>query len=275
MRVKKKREAKTDMSETAQKRNRQLDEPVSIVMPVYNEFEALETVLAEFAEVLFRYLPEGSEFLIEEGGSDDGTRELLKEFQQRWPFLDVVYNDKREGAWAALQKLILRAKCPWVFVVDSDGQCVAGEFWRLVPYMKDYDFILGAKLVRYDPVYRRFGSIVFNAFMAKMFGVHHTDVNFSFRLARREPFQECARRYQRIFPNLFNAETTIWAHVLGNRIKEVPVHFRPRVYGISRCFPGRSWFGECLRSFLCLRRMKKDVIRQLKEEGRTDHPLLK
>lgn len=234
-------------------------EPVSIVMPVFNERDILESVLAEYAEVLFRHLPAGSEFLIDEGGSTDGTREMLQEFKQRWPFLDVVHKTQREGAWKALQDLVLRAKCPWVFVVDSDGQCVAQEFWRLAPFMKDHDLVLGAKRIRYDPYYRRFGSEVFNAGMKLLFGIRHSDINFSFRLCRRDVIQECARRYARALPNLFNAETTIWAHVLGYRIKEVPVHFRPRLYGVSHCFPGGSWFRECVSSFAALWRFRRSL----------------
>ena len=54
-----------------------IPEPVSILAPVCNEAEGIESFVVELVEVVFRYLPKGSEILIEEGGSTDGTKEIL------------------------------------------------------------------------------------------------------------------------------------------------------------------------------------------------------
>ena len=72
-----------------QKNYASMGEPVSILLPVCNEVEGIESVIAELVEVVYWHLPAGSEFLIEEGGSVDGTKEILKDLKMRWPFLNI------------------------------------------------------------------------------------------------------------------------------------------------------------------------------------------
>jgi hypothetical protein len=233
------------MSSPIPSRRENFPEPVSILLPVCDEVEGIESVLAELVEVVFRRLPEGSEFLIEESGSRDGTKLLLEELQRRWPFLDVVFNQRREGFGPAAHSLYRRARCPWVFFTDSDGQCVASEFWRLAAQALDHDFVLGVKRIRYDPFVRRVTSRVFNRIARILFRVPGEDINFGFRLARREAVLRCLEHCGDL-PALLNAEISIYAHALGFRILPVRVHHRPRIFGLSRgltpgSVPVNSW----------------------------------
>ncbi|HUQ95869.1 MAG TPA: glycosyltransferase family 2 protein [Bryobacteraceae bacterium] len=235
-------------------------EPVSVLLPVCDEVEGIEAVLAELVEVVYRHLPDGSEFLIEESGSMDGTKELLQEFQRHWPFLNIVFNDRREGFGAAAGALYRRATCPWVFFTDSDGQCVANEFWRLAEHAAGHDFLLGVKRQRYDPLMRRVTSRVFNNLARGLFGVPGKDINFGFRLARRAAVLQCLTHCGDL-PTLLNAEVSIYAHALGFRILPVPVHHRPRVYGLSRGLTPESVPGNAWHAFTGLLRIREKVGR--------------
>ncbi|MBI4903431.1 MAG: glycosyltransferase [Acidobacteria bacterium] len=237
---------------------RDFAEPVSILLPVCDEVEGIESVLAELVEVVYRHLPDGSEFLIEESGSRDGTKELLYELQRRWPFLDVKYNDQREGFAPAARSLYRRARCPWIFFSDSDGQCVASEFWRLAEKAAGNDFLLGVKRIRYDPFVRRLTSRVFNRIAAMMFPVSGADINFGFRLARREAVLRCLD-HSADMPTLINAEVSIYAHVLGYRVCPVLVHHRPRIFGLSRGLTPGSIGTNAYKAFLGLLRIRKKV----------------
>jgi glycosyltransferase involved in cell wall biosynthesis len=237
-----------------------LTDPVSILLPVCDEVEGIESVLAELVEVVYRHLPEGSEFLIEESGSRDGTKELLQDLRQRWPFLDIRFQPKREGFGPAARALYARAKCPWVFFTDSDGQCVASEFWSLAEQAASNDFVLGVKRVRYDPLVRRITSRVFNQIAKTLFSVPGEDINFGFRLARREAVNRCLALCSDL-PTLLNAEVSIYAHALGYRIQPVRVHHRPRIFGLSRgltpgSVPANSW--KAFTGLLKIRRKLND-----------------
>jgi dolichol-phosphate mannosyltransferase len=233
-------------------------EPVSILLPVCDEVEGIESVLAELIETVYRHLPEGSQFLIEESGSKDGTKQLLVDLQHRWPFLDIVFNPKREGFGPAARALYRRATCPWVFFTDSDGQCVASEFWRLAENAGTHDFLLGVKRVRYDPLTRRITSRIFNKIAKLMFSVPGEDINFGFRLARREAVNACLAHCGDM-PTLLNAEVTIYANALGYRILPVLVHHRPRIFGLSRGLTPGSVPANSLKAFTGLLRIREKL----------------
>jgi hypothetical protein len=237
---------------------RYLSEPVSILLPVCNEVEGIESILAELVEVVYRHLPPGSEFLIEEGGSTDGTKELLAELNQHWPFLDIVCNDKKEGFAAAARALYKRAKCPLVFFADSDGQCVASEFWRLAEHAGPNDFVLGVKRIRYDPLVRRITSWAFNSLARLTFHISSKDINFGFRLAKRDAILRCLAHCTDM-PTLLNAEVTIYACALGYRIKSVRVHHRPRIFGMSRGLTPGSIAAESWRALIALFKIRKRI----------------
>ena len=232
-------------------------QPISILMPVCQEAEGIESVVAELVEVVYRYLPEGSEFLIEEGGSTDGTKEILQELTQRWPFIQVNYSDRKEGFAAAARKLYQRANCPLVFFTDSDGQCVASEFWRLMNAINDYDMVLGRKRVRHDPLTRRVTSRVFNMIARFLFGLQYHDINFGFRLSSRKAILEVLEDV-RIMPTMINSEIAIIAYSRGFRMKEVIVHHRPRLFGMVQGFTG-FFPMEALKAFVGLLRLRKEL----------------
>jgi dolichol-phosphate mannosyltransferase len=231
-------------------------EPVSLLLPVCNEAEGIESIVVEMMEVVFRYLPEGSEFLINEGGSTDGTKDVLRDLSARWPVLDISYKEEKEGFANAARSLYRRARCPLLFFSDSDGQCVVSEFWKLVPHIADADFVLGRKKIRYDPLLRRISSRCFNALARAIFHLPLYDINYGFRLSRREALMDVLPHVKHM-PTLLNAEVTIVAVLRGHRVKEVPVYHRPRLYGVSRGLVPNSMLRESWVAFKGLRAMAR------------------
>ena len=230
-------------------------EPVSILLPVCNEAEGIESVVAELVEVVYRYLAPGSEFLIEEGGSTDGTKEILQHLNERWPFLAIRYSETKEGFGAAARNLYRRAKCPLVFFTDSDGQCVASEFWKFVPNLQENLLVLGVKRTRHDPVVRRVLSRGFNWLVRRLLAVRYRDINFGFRLCRREALLLCLERCREM-PTMLNAELVIHAIAHGLPVAEVTVHHRPRLYGMRKGFTG-PLVPEAWAAFLALLRIRR------------------
>jgi succinoglycan biosynthesis protein ExoA len=71
---------------------------VSVVVPCRNERSYIdETIRSILAQ---QNLPGGFEVLVVDGGSDDGTRERLGEFQSTYPNLRVLDNEDRTTAYA-------------------------------------------------------------------------------------------------------------------------------------------------------------------------------
>ena len=246
-----------------------IPERVSILAPVCNEAEGIESFVVELVEVVYRYLPEGSEILIQEGGSTDGTKEILRELNERMPFVQIEYSPNKEGFAAAARKLFKRSKNPIIFFVDSDGQCVIPEFWKLVSHISDYDWVISRKNVRRDPLQRRILSRTFNLIARHLFGFEYRDINYGFRVCRREQLLRSLDATQ-YMPTLLNAELLIRAHIASDRIKEIPVHHRPRLYGVSSGIHPSTIAAETFKAFKGLWSLKREAQRRPAQAAKID-----
>lgn len=231
--------------------------PVSILMPVCNEADVIEGVVEEWVSEVFNHLPQGSEFLIDEAASTDGTREILDRLMKKYPFLKVDYHPTKEGFGVAAKRLYNAAKCPHVFFTDSDGQYVASEFWKLAPFVKDHALVHGAKIGRQDTFFRKAASAIFNRIARFIFDVHYSDINSAFRVVRKDCVQALVPRLH-CLPTLMNAELLLRAELENWPIKQVHVIHRKRRFGVSRGLAPTKFLGEALKAYKGLFDLKKE-----------------
>jgi glycosyltransferase involved in cell wall biosynthesis len=163
--------------------------------------------------------------------------------------------DERKGYQQSIVDAISHATKPWVFLVDSDYQFAAIDFWRLEPARRDCDVILGMKSPRRDPVYRILLSKGYNLLLRLAFDLPYRDMDTGFRLIRRSVLDELAPRVHHM--SFFTAELVVRAHEAGLRILEVPVPHYARKIGSTSIFYVSRLVGICfaqLRGILSLRR---------------------
>jgi len=233
------------------------DTPLSILMPVSNEADVIEDVIEEWVREVIQYLPAGSELLIDEAASTDGTREILEALKKKYSFLRINYHETKEGFAAAARNLYQDARCPLVFFTDSDGQYVPSEFWKLAPYAGKYDLVHGAKIGRQDPLFRKISSASFNRIARVIFDEHYSDINSAFRIVRRETLLKILPRV-RCMPTLFNAEIMLRMAMENFSIKQVRVIHRKRLHGVSRGLPPSRYLWECLLAYQGLLKLKSE-----------------
>jgi glycosyltransferase involved in cell wall biosynthesis len=234
-----------------------LPDPVSILMPVCNEVDVIESVFEEWYREVIRHLPPGSEMVIAEAASTDGTREILQRLSAQHSFLRVIYRDRKDGFAAAARLLYSEARCPWVFFTDSDGQYVASEFWKLAPFVGEFSIIHGAKIGRQDPFFRKVASAVFNRVGRFIFDVHYSDINSAFRLMRTEAVKDLLPQLH-CMPTLLNAELLLRAEMDNRSIKQVHVIHRKRRKGVSRGLPPGRFLKESLAAYRGLLALKAE-----------------
>ena len=102
---------------------------VSILMPIRNEANHIQRSL----EAVLRqdYPPECMEVLVADGMSDDGTREIISGYQQKYPHLKLIDNPRKivpTGMNAALKmargEIIIRVDGHTLIAPDYVKQCV-------------------------------------------------------------------------------------------------------------------------------------------------------
>lgn len=240
--------------------NKRVPLATSILMPVCNEADIIEDVIEEWIRDVFKFFPDGSEIILDDGASKDGTQEILRRICEKYPFIRVIYNERKDGFAAAARRLYMEAKNPLVFFTDADGQYVAEEFWKLVPYIGEFSLVHGAKIGRQDTFFRKFASAIFNRVARFIFDIHYSDINSAFRLVKIKAVKDLIPKVN-CMPTLLNTEFLLRAELDNYSIKQVRVIHRSRKWGISRGLPPLYFIQESIRAYRGLLKLKKEYAR--------------
>lgn len=208
-----------------------VDRPlVSVVIPAYNEVEAIVGVLHELPEDLagFRVEP----IVVVDGGTD-GTETAARAAG----FVTLTHPVNR-GQGAALRTgfaFALRRGAAVVMTMDADGQHRPDEMIELLkPIVTDEaDYVQGSRFLgRYDDAgsARHVGIRGFTRLVNAVSGAGITDCTNGFRAIRAAGLA----RMRLEEPRFSAPEIIIEAARRGLRIREVPVHIRSRSHGESK-----------------------------------------
>ncbi len=201
---------------------------LSVVIPLFNEAESLEPLHRELKEAL------GSsprhELLFVNDGSDDGSREVLRELASSDPHVRVINFRRNYGKSAALDAAFRRARGTYVVTMDADLQDDPAEIGGLIQQLEseDLDLVSGWKKVRKDPLSKRLSSRIFNLATRWVSGLRIHDFNCGLKAYRREVVEalNVHGELHRYIPAM--------AHWAGFRVGERPVNHRPRRYGTTK-----------------------------------------
>lgn len=200
---------------------------VSVVVPIYNEEPNIAPLLAQLHDAL-----EGVgcayEVVAVDDGSKDASARLLTEAMAERPWLRVIRLPENRGQTAAFL-IGFAAACGEILVtIDADLQNDPRDIPKLVELIGEYDVVCGVRAKRDDPVQKRVGSKIANAFRRWVLKDAIKDTGCSLKAFRRECVA-CVPPYNgmhRFFPILMGAA--------GYRIAQVDVNHRPREAGVSK-----------------------------------------
>jgi dolichol-phosphate mannosyltransferase len=201
---------------------------LSVVMPVYNEQEALPGTLDEALSALAG-APFTYEIVLVDDASRDNSLAILEAYRERHPdLLRVLRHEKNRGIAGAFETLYASARGRFVFLNGSDGQWKTAECLKMMALRDRFDLIVGKRRQKQYGWWRNVVSGAFNALPRLLFGVATHDAG-SIKLFRREvlsiplisrgPFRE--------------AERIVRAHQRGLRVGVVPVDQLPRQGGVA------------------------------------------
>ena len=220
-----------------------LRDPVTVVVPCYNEESSVEQVLAEVSSTL-RSAGQEYELIVVNDGSTDRSGEILR--ASRWPHRVISHRGNR-GYGASIKAGIRAASHGRVLIMDSDGQHPPENILLLLDEAEDYDMVVGARRAQGSHRWRLPGKLVLKLLCEWLVGRRIPDINSGFRLIRTE----AARRYMHLCSDQFSFSTSITLALLSDRlaVKFVPIDVRPRRGGRSqvRVRTGFSTFMLILR----------------------------
>ena len=212
------------------------DVELIVIMPVYNEETGLERVVTEWLRA-FSDLNIKHRVLAINDGSTDSSLSILNKLQSQFPESLLVLNKSNSGhgrtcrvgyEWALAQGV------PWIFQIDSDGQCDPGFFGEFWSSRQQADCIFGARVMREDGLPRKLVSTLCRLLIIISTGQDLGDPNVPYRLIERKTLEKALPRV----PTEFDLQNIALALALKRdqsvRWQYVPIRFRLPNHGQRR-----------------------------------------
>lgn len=218
---------------------------VSVIVNVYNEAATIESEILSIHSKIMSKLP-GSELIIAEDGSTDGTKEIIAKYVRDY---GVIHSTglQRKGYAQALRDAMNIAKKEYIFFSDTGGKFDFDDFWKLYAFRDKYSLIIGVRSKRSDQPYRRFLTDCYNLMLRKYFHVDMRDADSGFRIYRKELIKKiCKEEWVNTF--LISSELTLRTLFSGGKIGYAAVSYKQR-RGKSRALPAYEIF-KALKSVL-------------------------
>lgn len=203
---------------------------VSLVLPMFNEKFYLAKAVAEARAVLESIVAD-FEIIIVDDASSDGSEKIADLLAKEDTRIKVVHHQKNRKLGGVLKTGFSVTSKEIVIYTDMDMPFDFTLLKNFVGLVKDADIINGYRTDYRESFRRLLYSKVYNNLVRAIFGLKVRDVNFSMKIYRKEVLAALDLKSEGSF---INAEALAKAQYAGYKIKEVPVNYRPRLWGTSR-----------------------------------------
>jgi dolichol-phosphate mannosyltransferase len=213
---------------------------VSIVIPVYDEEESVETLHRELDAALAE-VAGGAEIVFVDDGSRDRSLARLRAIAAKDARVRVIALDGNQGQTAAFAAGFAAATGEVTVTLDADLQNDPADIPRLLAHMDatGADVVNGVRTARRDSWVRLVSSRIANGARNWVTNETVTDVGCSLRAMRTVYVKRV-----RLFRNMHRFLPTLLRMEGAARVVELPVAHRPRRYGRSKYGIGnRLWVG--------------------------------
>ncbi len=204
---------------------------VTIIIPCYNEEEALKKFLPE---VLSIAVHNKWDVIAVDDGSSDGSRIVLEEFTRRYPNLNVIAHSTNKGYGAALKTGIAASRTGLTATLDADGQHNPLDLNKLISCMYETraDMVIGSRTNQLTGgAYRSAGRWIIRKVARILTRVKVSDLNSGMKLFDTQ----VAKKMLAICPDSMAFSDIIALSFASEKylVKEEPIIVRERTLGES------------------------------------------
>ena len=195
-----------------------MDKRVSIVLPVKNEGQVLDKLLAELKNSYPEY-----ELIIVNDGSSDISGEIAEKYADL-----AIHHPYSMGNGAAIKNGVRHASGEWTVFMDADGQHDPKDIDRLLETVdQGFEMAVGARQFNnHANILRALANRLFNWLATALTGSRIPDLTSGFRAVNTAKFKQ----YLYLLPNGFSYPTTITMAFLrsGYPITFIPINSAKR-----------------------------------------------
>lgn len=232
---------------------------LTVLLPAFDEEEAIEQVLEEIVEALSDE-PVRYEILVVDDASTDRTSERAERFARTcWQCpVRVIRCPENRGAGAARKVGIRHSRGEIVVMLDADGTYPASAIRELLRFFPAYDQVNGARTSEQGtlPWLRRPAKWFIRKLACYLTGHRIPDLNTGLKAFKRD----LMLKWLWVVPDGFSCVTTMTLAFLTNgySVKYVPTPYRRRI-GRSKFRPVKdtaAYLSTVLRMVLYFRPLK-------------------
>jgi glycosyltransferase involved in cell wall biosynthesis len=234
---------------------------VSLVIPMYNEELNIEHAVAASRESLDKYAGEW-EIIVVDDASIDSSARIVARLASQDPRIVSLRHEKNRKLGGTLRTGFAAATKDLVFYMDADipfDPDVLGRAMRAME-LTDADMIAAYRHDRTMEGFKRgLYTLVYNWLIGILFGWPHRDINFSFKLMKREVLEAIELKSE---GSLIDAELVVKAKNHGFTIQQIGIDYFPRTRGESHL----GSFSVVLKILRELARLYPEMRRRPKSE---------
>jgi len=200
---------------------------LSVIIPVYNEFESIETILKRVQDTKM-----ADEIVVVDDGSTDGTRDKLKNLDGK-KRVRVILHEQNQGKGAAVRTGMSAAEGDVLLIQDADLEYDPRDYPELLKPINEglADVVYGSRFLGRAHRVTMFWHMIANKSLTLMTNILYdtilTDMETGYKVFKRKVIEGMT-----IKANSFDFEPEFTAKILKQkyRIFEVPITFNPRDY---------------------------------------------
>ncbi|HWW62697.1 MAG TPA: glycosyltransferase family 2 protein [Thermoanaerobaculia bacterium] len=205
---------------------------VSLVIPMFNEELNIEHAINAGVEALAKYSDDYELIIVDDASTDDSPGLVMRAAEEN-PRIRVIRHERNRKLGGSLKTGYAAATKDLVVYMDADlpfDPDVIGKAMRAMQ-VTGADVIAGYRLDRtMEGLRRTIYSYVYNALIGVLFGWPHRDINFSFKLLKREVLEAIELKSE---GSLIDAELIVKAKNRGFAIQQIGLDYFPRIRGTS------------------------------------------
>ncbi len=197
---------------------------ISLVIPAYNEEEALREVLVAIQAQAFFGSEGGGEILVVDDGSTDKTAQIARDAGVR-----VISSPVNMGYGFSLKRGIEAATHEYIVTIDADGTYPPDAISKLTERLEHgFDMVVGARRGRayWSSPVKALSRLIFKAMVEFVVGRRIPDINSGFRAIRRSKILPILPDLSKGFS--FSTSSTLVFFLRGYFVDYLPVDYFKR-----------------------------------------------
>ncbi len=207
---------------------------LSIVIPCYNEKKTIESILKKIKVCLQNYKISNYEIIIIDDCSNDGTKEILKNFNDN-EYMNIYFHEKNLGKGGAIQTAIKYLTGDITIIQDADLEYDPFDYNKLLFPFFDTNadvvygsrFLGGGKYVRIHFFWHYLANKILTFICNLFINLNLTDMETGYKVFKTSALKSVNLK-EKSFS--FEPEVTIKLAKKNYKFFEVPITYNGRSY---------------------------------------------